>query len=92
MAFAFLLPLHALLVTFFKCKLGVDTDILRFWKEFIVIFLSIASFFAVGKRYKWKFSKFFENNFIIGLSVTFAIVAFIYIFFPFFKPGIHSFL
>ena len=91
-AFAFLLPLHALLVTFLKCRLGVSTDILRFWKEFVVIGLLWASVYSVGKRYKWKFGKFFENNFIVWTSVTFAIVAFIYIFFPYFNPGLHAFL
>ena len=90
--FAFLLPLHALLVTTLKCKFGMNTDILRFWKEYIVIFLSGAAFYSVGKRYKWKFAKFFEGNYIVGLSITFAVVAFIYMFFPFFKPGIHSYL
>lgn len=92
MAFAFLLPLHALLVTTLKCKFGMNTDILRFWKEFIVIFLSGAAFYSVGKRYKWKLHKFFEGNYIVGISITFAIIAFIYMFFPFFKPWIHSFL
>lgn len=92
MAFAFLLPLHALLVTTLKCKFGINTDILRFWKEFVVIWLGIGAFFSVGKRYKWNFSKFFENNYIAGLTVTFAIVSFIYIFFPYFNPGLHSFL
>lgn len=92
MFFAFLLPFHALMVTFLKCKLWVNTDILRFWKEFIVIFLSGAAFYSVGKRYKWKFKKFFENNYLVGVSLTFAVVAFIYMFFPFFRPWLHSFL
>lgn len=91
-AFAFLLPLHALLVTVLKCKVWIDTDILRFWKEFVIIWLSIAAFFSVGKRYKWKLGNYFSGNYLVWLSVTFAIVAFIYIFFPYFKPGIHSFL
>lgn len=91
-AFAFLLPLHALLVTFFKCKLELNTDILRFWKEFIVMWLIIASFFAIGKRYKWRLDKFLEGNYLMGFTVTFAIVAFIYIYFPYFRPGVHSYL
>ena len=90
--FAFLLPFHALLVTVLKCRFGVNTDVLRFWKEFVVIGLLGASVYSVGKRYKWKFSKFFEDNFIVWTSVTFAIVAFIYIFFPYFNPWLHAFL
>ncbi len=91
-AFAFLLPLHALLVTTLKCRFEVDTNILRFWKEFIVMGLLAASVYSVGKRYKWKLWKFFENNYIVGISVSFAIVAFIYIFFPYFNPWLHAFL
>ena len=37
MAFAFFLPLHALIVTVQKCRFEANTDIIRFWKEFVVI-------------------------------------------------------
>ena len=92
MAFAFFLPLHALLVTTLKCRFWLDTDLFRFWKELVVIGLLFGSVYAVGKRYKWNYKKFLEWNYIVGIPIVFAIIAFIYMYFPYFKPGIHSYL
>jgi hypothetical protein len=63
--FVALLPLHAILVTTLKCKFGINTDFLRFWKEFILIILFIVAFFTTMKRLKWNFSKLYKNNNIL---------------------------
>ena len=92
MAFAFFLPLHALMVTALKCRFWANTDVFRFWKEFTVIGLLFWAVYSVWKRYKWDYKKFFEGNYLVGLTVFFAIVSFIYIYFPYFKPWLHSYL
>jgi hypothetical protein len=42
--FIFLLPFHALLITTLKCRFGIDTNLLRFWKEGLVIILLFVTF------------------------------------------------
>ena len=37
--FVFLLPFHAVAITSLQCKEGINTDLLRFWKEIIIILL-----------------------------------------------------
>ena len=86
------LPLHALLVTTLKCKFWINTDFLRFWKEFILILLFIIAFFKTLNRYKWNFSKLYKNNYILGTVTTFALVSLAFIFLPFWKPKLSSFL
>gem|GEM_PF-2902398 len=63
--FFFLLPFHAFLVTFLKCKIGLNTNFLRFWKEIFLLSFFIYTIFYVLKRYKYKLSKIYENNYIL---------------------------
>ena len=90
--FVFLLPLHAIFVTYMKCKLWFDTDILRFWKEIVVILL--LAFVSVKVLFKNKFdiNKLYQNNYLLGLTTAFTISSFIYIFFPYFDPKINAYL
>ncbi len=88
----FLLPFHALLITTLKCKLGVDTNILRFWKE---ILISVLVWLAITKWLKekdWSLKKFFASNYLMWTIVAFIICSFIYIFFPYFELKISAFL
>lgn len=87
-----LLPLHALLVTTLKCKIWINTNIIRFWKEIILIFLFIVSFFRVWFIYKWNFSKLYKNNYLLWTITSFAFVSLAFIFLPFFQPKLASFL
>lgn len=86
------LPLHALLVTIFKCKLWWDTDIFRFWKEIIIILLFIKAISDTYFKYNWNISRLYKNNYILGMATTFSIFSFFYIFFPFFIPKLSGFL
>lgn len=90
--FIFLLPFHAVLVTYLSCKAGINTDILRFWKEIIVILL----LFIVSIKVLWKNSfslkNIYKDNYLLWTITAFSICSFIYIFFPFFEIKISAFL
>ncbi len=90
--FVFLLPFHAILVTYLKCRAWIDTDILRFWKEWIIILL----LFIVSVKVLWnnnfKLEKIYKNNYLLWLTTAFAICSFIYIYFPYFQPKLSSYL
>lgn len=90
--FVFLLPFHAVWVTYLKCKAEINTDILRFWKEFIIIFLLFIVWVKVLWNNNFKLEKIYKNNYLLWLSTAFIISSFIYIFFPYFQPKISSFL
>lgn len=81
----FFLPFHAFIVTVFQCKYGIDTDILRFWKELVVLGLLLYVFFTTYKRHDWSLVKLYEKNTLLGLITAFAISSAVYIFFPFFE-------
>jgi len=84
--FVFLLPFHALIITFFKCKLGVaNMDFFRFWKEWIIIFLLFVSSFLVLKRNKYSFKKIYKNNYVLGLITIFIFFSLSYTYLPFFE-------
>ena len=88
-----LLPLHAILVTTLKCKFDINTDFLRFWKEFILILLFLITFYkTVIKRYKLNFSKLYKNNYLLWTITAFALISFAFIFLPFGQPKLSSFL
>ncbi|MDQ7022610.1 MAG: O-antigen ligase family protein [Candidatus Gracilibacteria bacterium] len=70
----------------------MNTDILRFWKEFILIFLFLLAFFKTLTRFKWNFSKLYKNNYILGTTTVFALVSLAFIFLPFGQPKLSSFL
>lgn len=90
--FVFLLPFHAILVTYLKCKAWIDTDILRFWKEWVIIFL----LFIISAKVLWnnnfKLEKIYKNNYLLWLTTAFTICSFVYIYFPYFNPKISSYL
>ncbi len=81
----FLLPMHALLITFLKCKVWIDTDILRFWKEFILIVLLFVSSFHLLKGKNYSIKKVYENNDLLWTLTAFILCSLVYIFFPFFQ-------
>ncbi len=83
--FIFLLPFHAIFVTYLKCKAWIDTDILRFWKEIVIsILLAIVSFKILFTN-KFNLEKIYKNNYLLWLTTAFVICSFIYIFFPYFN-------
>ncbi len=81
----FMLPLHAFLVTVLKCKFSIDTDILRFWKEGLILFLLIVTFFTQYKKNSWSLSKLYHKNTLLGLTTAFIICSALYMYFPFFE-------
>ncbi len=87
-----LLPFHAFLVTVLKCKVGLDTNYMRFWKEFIIIILLTATFVKVMKANKFSLKKIYENNYILGMTTVFVISSLIFIIFPFFEIRASAFL
>ncbi len=87
-----LLPVHALLVTTMKCKFGLDTNVLRFWKEIILSILFIITFFVTLKKYNWNFSRLYKNNYLLWTITAFALCSFAFIFLPYLQPKISSFL
>lgn len=82
-AFVFLLPWHALVVTYTKCKLWIDPTFLRFWKEGFIAFFFIFVVIATLWRNKWNLSKIYQGNYILWVTTIFALCSFIYIFFPY---------
>ncbi|PID86454.1 hypothetical protein CSB08_00540 [Candidatus Gracilibacteria bacterium] len=88
----FFLPFHALIITFLKCKLGIETDYLRFWKEIIIVFLLFFSLISVLQKNKFSISKIYKNNNLLGWVTAFIICSFIFIFFPFFNLKLSAFL
>lgn len=83
--FIFLLPFHAIFVTYLKCKAWIDTDILRFWKEIVIsILLAIVSFKILFTN-KFNLEKIYKNNYLLWLTTAFVICSFVYIFFPYFN-------
>lgn len=91
-AFVFILPFHAIFVTFMKCKVGYDTDILRFWKEIVLILLFLSVAIKVLIQNKFNFERIYKNNYILGLTTAFTICSAVYIYFPYFDPKINAYL
>jgi len=71
------------MVTFLKCKIGLNTNVLRFWKEIFLLWFFVYTIFYVLKRYKYRVSKIYENNYILWTITTFALISLFFIFFPF---------
>lgn len=88
----FLLPLHAFLITVMKCKFGINTDVLRFWKEGIIAALVLFVFFRTLAGYKYSLKSIYHKNTLLGLTTAFIICSAIYIFFPFFEFKVASIL
>ena len=87
-----LLPFHAFLVTVLKCKVGLDTNYLRFWKEFIILILLTATFVKVMKKNDWSLKKIYKDNNILGMTTVFIFSSLIFIIFPFFEIRASAFL
>ena len=81
----FLLPLHAFFVTVMKCKYGINTDIIRFWKELLIIILIIYVFFTTYAKNNWSLGSIYKNNTLLGLTTAFILCSALYIYFPFFE-------
>lgn len=77
-----LLPLHAFLVTVLKCKFGVDTNLLRFWKEFIVLILLAWVFIHKYRKFSSIIKVLWENALTSWVS-AFILCSTFFIFFPF---------
>ena len=80
----FLLPLHAFLVTVLQCKFELNTNILRFWKEIIIIWLVVTLFFRALKT-AGSIKNIYKNNTLLGWTTAFIICSAIYMYFPFFE-------
>ncbi len=81
----FVLPFHALIVTYLKCKMGLDVTLMRFWKEIFVCIYLGGAFFVALKEAKWKLFHIFEGNNLVGLTTATILCTFVYIFFPYFQ-------
>ena len=90
--FVFLLPFHAIFVTYMKCKVWVDTDILRFWKEIGILFFLSFIMIRILCIKKIKIPDLYKNNYLLWISTAFIISSCIYIFFPYFTPKINAYL
>lgn len=88
----FLLPFHALVITILKCKYAVNTDLLRFWKELIILWVLSTIFLKVYKHYNWSFKKILERNTLVWLTLSFILCSAFYIYFPFMEIKVASFL
>lgn len=79
--FLFLLPWHALIVTFFQCKVHFDATLFRFWKEFFVgiffVFTSGYILFRHTNIFTW-----YRKQPLLFWTVLFLIFSLLYIFFP----------
>lgn len=89
--FIFLLPFHALIVTTLKCKFWIDTNLLRFWKEVLVMLLLLATFIDLH-LHKQKISNLLKWNYLVWLTLTFIISSLVFIGFPYLEFKVSNFL
>lgn len=87
-----LIPFHAFLVTVLKCKVWLDMNYIRFWKEFIIIILLTTTFVKVMKENKLSLSKIYKDNYLLWTITAFTISSLIFIYFPFFEIKASAFL
>lgn len=90
--YIFLLPFHAIWVTYLKCRENIDTDILRFWKEFIILLLLSIVSWQVAYKHKFDWKAIYKNNYILWLTTLFTFSSLFYIYFPYMNPKISAFL
>ncbi len=91
-AFVFLIPLHAFIVTLLKCKYNIDVDFLRFWKEFVILWLLVTVFIQQLIENNYSLKKIYKGNYIVGTITAFTICSLVYMFFPFFEITMASIL
>lgn len=89
--FIALLPFHALIITTLKCKFWIDTNILRFWKEWLVILLLLATLIELHFKKK-KFSELLKWNYLVWTTIAFIICSLFYIWFPYLEFKVSNFL
>lgn len=89
--FIFLLPFHAIIINTLKCKFWIDTNILRFWKEIMVILLLLITFTELHLKKK-KISSLLKWNYLVWTCIAFIICTLIYIWFPYFEFKVSNFL
>lgn len=87
----FLLPFHALIITILKCKFWIDTNILRFWKEWLVIILLLITFIDLHLKKK-KISDLLKWNYLVWTTIAFIICSLFYIWFPYLEFKVSNFL
>jgi O-antigen ligase len=75
-----------------KCKYGVNVDIIRFWKELILIFLVVFLFFVEYRKHNYSLKKLYHKNTLLGLTTAFILCSAVYIYFPFFEIKVASVL
>ena len=92
MLFVFLLPFHAVFVTYLKCKLWIDTNLLRFWKEIVIVFLMIWVAFNIFKKHWLNLKPLYKDNYLLWTITAFILCSFVYIFFPYFVIKISNLL
>jgi hypothetical protein len=90
--FVFLLPFHAVVITFLQCRVGLHTDILRFWKEFIIIFLMGVIKIQLFIKYKGRWGQLLKNNYLVGMIILFILSSLLYTFFPYMTIKTHALL
>lgn len=89
--FIALLPFHALFITTIKCKFWIDTNILRFWKEWLIILLLLATLIELHFR-KRKFNELLKWNYLVWTTIAFIICSLFYIWFPYLEFKVSNFL
>jgi hypothetical protein len=89
--FVFLLPFHALIITTLKCKFWIDTNLLRFWKEVLVIILLFITFIDLHLKRK-NISQLLKWNYLVWMTITFIICSLVFIGFPYLEFKVSNFL
>lgn len=91
-AFIFLLPFHAVFVTYLKCKLWLDTNLIRFWKEIIIVLLLAFVSLKVLIDHKFKVKEIYKNNYLLWTATAFILCSAFYIIFPYLDIRLTSLL
>jgi len=78
----FLLPFNAFLITYLKCGIWINVDILRFWKEIVVIFLLFLVLYEVFIKNKLNFKEVFYKNYLLISVIFYSLLSLVYLFYP----------
>ena len=60
-------------------------NILRFWKEILLMILVIIVFFGAYKKHHYSLKKLYHKNTLLGLTTAFIFCTALYMYFPFFE-------
>lgn len=80
----FFLPLHAFLVTVLKCRFDINTNLFRFWKELLIIWLILTVFYRALAA-AWSLKHIYKNNNLLGITTAFIFCTALYMYLPFFE-------